>query len=274
MPKRKASNSSRPFATHGDIASISPQDRNGAATRRRQRRAIGGTTCAVLCLAGAAALLSDDVRSSSPISLRSSISRKLSLDEATSLSASVAPLPTTPAKSTFDLDDCIHTQRNFWKPNAVMIYDPTDRKLKTYIGNIDHENWRRYWPQYLLSRTIFEGLTEELSKITTPFQILFSTLDYPDVKTCLHKPQTCKPEEFAPVFHFGSVPRNPSLLPTVKGMPLITYIRCMMDGNECQVTKIPEGEDVPEWDDLIPQILWRGTDYGERLTARGLHSNS
>ena len=50
MPKRKASNSSRPFATHGDIASISPQDRNGAATRRRQRRAIGGTTCAVLCL--------------------------------------------------------------------------------------------------------------------------------------------------------------------------------------------------------------------------------
>ena len=154
-----------------------------------------------------------------------------------------------------------------------MIYDPTDRKLKTYIGNLDHEKWRRYWPQYLLSRTIFEGLTEELSKITTPFQVLFSALDYPNVKTCLHKPQSCKSEEFAPIFHFGSVPRNPSLLPTVKGMPLITYIRCMMDGNQCQVAKIPEGENVPEWDDLIPQILWRGTDYGENLIVPVVNSN-
>ena len=270
MPKRKASSGSRPFGTH-DVLSLE-RNVHVAATRRSHRRAIGGTTCAVLCLAGATALLSDDVRLSlisvgarSPsFSLRSSISRKLSLEEATSLSTSVAPLPTTPAKTTFNLEDCIQTQSNFWKPNAVMIYDPTDRRLKTYIGNIDHENWRRYWPQYLISRTIFEGLTEELSKITTPFQILFSTLDYPDVKTCLHKPKTCTPEEFAPVFHFGSVPRNPSLLPTVKGMPLITYIRCMMDGNQCQVAKIPEGEGVPEWDDLIPQILWRGTDYGEK----------
>jgi len=142
-----------------------------------------------------------------------------------------------------------------------MIYDPTDGKLKTYIGKVDHENWRRYWPQYIISRTIQRGLTEQLSKITTPFQILFSTLDYPDVKTCLNKPKTCKAEEFAPVFHFGSVPRNPSLLPTVKGMPLITYLKCMMDGNQCQVAEIPEG---PEWDDLIPQILWRGADYGKK----------
>jgi len=141
------------------------------------------------------------------------------------------------------------------------MYDPTDGKLKTYIGKIDHENWRRYWPNIVIARTIRLALSEQLSKITTPFQILFSTLDYPDVKTCLHKPKTCQPEQFAPVFHFGSVPRNPSLLPTIKGMPLITYIRCMMDGNQCKVAAIPEGEDVPDWDDLIPQILWRGTDY-------------
>jgi len=125
---------------------------------------------------------------------------------------------------------------------------------------------------------------------------LISTGDSPRLsKECLEEPEVCKRQtDFAPILHFGSAFRNTTILPTLVLMPPPPnkHLRCMaewqirnevcefllpkqvtIDGKETNGitygehgnynlrTRDENGARGIGWDDLIPQVVWRGSDF-------------
>merc|ERR1719253_1632102 len=113
------------------------------------------------------------------------------------------------------------------------------------------------------------------------FALAISSADYPSIEwsDCLLQQRLdChSADELAPVLQFGSVFRR-NLLPTTIGMPvpqknhLSCYHSWTATRQVCRPylpreTGNPEGLVFPEtigvrsWDQLVPQIVWRGTDF-------------
>jgi len=125
---------------------------------------------------------------------------------------------------------------------------------------------------------------------------LISTGDSPRLSNeCLERPEVCKRQtDFAPILHFGSAFRNTTILPTLVLMPPPPnkHLRCMaewqirnevcefllpkqvtIDGKETNGitygehgnynlrTRDENGARGIGWDDLIPQVVWRGSDF-------------
>jgi len=125
---------------------------------------------------------------------------------------------------------------------------------------------------------------------------LVSTGDSPRLsKECLEQPEVCKRQtDFAPILHFGSAFRNTTILPGLVLMPPPPnkHLRCMAEwqmrhevcefllpkqvtSNGKETNGITYGELVDYnlgtrddnveggigWDDLIPQVVWRGSDF-------------
>ena len=97
--------------------------------------------------------------------------------------------------------------------------------------------------------------------------------DYPAVDTSLYgaciskngeRPCENSLLEHAPIMHFGSVFRNP-LFPNMIAMPMPrSHTDCfvnwlMHDRQRCDLF-LPVESDAT-WDELIPQLVWRGTDF-------------
>lgn len=94
------------------------------------------------------------------------------------------------------------------------------------------------------------------------FQLLFSDGDS-FVSDCVAYGK-CKVDDFAPLLLFGSAPVDPTELPTVKAFPHWFYLTCLYQYkihgvNKCEWTE-PIDRTI-EWDELINQITWRGTDF-------------
>ncbi|KAL9188267.1 hypothetical protein ACHAXT_006645 [Thalassiosira profunda] len=123
---------------------------------------------------------------------------------------------------------------------------------------------------------------------------LVSTGDSPRLsRDCLARPGGCgRRKGFAPILHFGSGFRDPTILPSLVMMPPPPrmHLRCMAEwqvNHEVCEFLLPKrmieegvetrgmvfgehinynarekkGDDGLTWDDLIPQLVWRGTDF-------------
>ena len=86
--------------------------------------------------------------------------------------------------------------------------------------------------------------------------------------------QTCDRFQLAPILQFGSGFVHPDVMPTMVTMPIWTHLRCFetfrYDGKVCNKFSpmsatnrfgIYFEEGKTNHDDLIPQIIWRGSDY-------------
>jgi hypothetical protein len=124
------------------------------------------------------------------------------------------------------------------------------------------------------------------------FVAMISCGDNPSVKQqCLHFSETnnyCDSVEFAPILHFGSIFVNTIYLPSAVAMPppVMPHLPCFHEWQTAATTTLSEsGQEVEDqeevvcdalqppvygsvinendyWDRLVPQIVWRGTDFG------------
>ena len=101
--------------------------------------------------------------------------------------------------------------------------------------------------------------------------------------TTSNKTGTESPEYFSPWLQFGSVFRDSSILPTVQAFPFPKYLVCLDEflvhqsqqqpnasssrNQMCTSWKVPFRSDL-SWDDLTPQLIWRGSDYACLHTFR------
>jgi hypothetical protein len=96
------------------------------------------------------------------------------------------------------------------------------------------------------------------------FQLLWSDADSFQSR-CVHKESGCRVDKFAPLPVFGSVPKDDSVLPTIKAFPNWFYMNCLYewklgDGNVKECWDELVNADV-DWNDLIPKVIWRGSDF-------------
>lgn len=96
------------------------------------------------------------------------------------------------------------------------------------------------------------------------FQLLWSDGDSFQ-SPCVNKDSNCDTKNFSPFPLFGSVPKDASVLPTVKAFPHWFYIDCLYnwklgfnEGSECWNEHIDEKI---AWGDLDPTVIWRGSDF-------------
>ena len=118
----------------------------------------------------------------------------------------------------------------------------------------------------------------EENKKNNDLLFLVSTADSPHVaRWCVSDPDHCGSINFAPILSFGSGFQDESILPSLITMPPppMMHLRCMnewqLHGEVCEflLPKNTEhsrglvfGETIGlNYDDLIPQLIWRGTDF-------------
>jgi len=124
----------------------------------------------------------------------------------------------------------------------------------------------------------FQGST------SSEFIVYISTGDTPKLSCdCvikeerLKRPNYCQNQNFAPILQFGSVYRDPWILPSVQTMPVWPHLPCFAEwqreGTICEELKLrrdvagklggeePLDESSSVWSALIPTIIWRGSDY-------------
>jgi hypothetical protein len=96
------------------------------------------------------------------------------------------------------------------------------------------------------------------------FQLLFSDSDSMS-SPCVNSDSNCPVEDFSPWLLFGSGPANSSEMPTVRTFPHWFYLSCLYEYriNNAEDCEWAEAIDrTLSWDDLLPTLIWRGSDFG------------
>eukprot|EP00545_Synedropsis_sp_CCMP1620_P013215 CAMPEP_0119006540 /NCGR_PEP_ID=MMETSP1176-20130426/2346_1 /TAXON_ID=265551 /ORGANISM="Synedropsis recta cf, Strain CCMP1620" /LENGTH=1101 /DNA_ID=CAMNT_0006958457 /DNA_START=62 /DNA_END=3368 /DNA_ORIENTATION=- len=98
------------------------------------------------------------------------------------------------------------------------------------------------------------------------FQMLWSDAD--SFQSACVNSGTCDVDQFAPLPLFGSVPKDPTVLPTVKSMPNWFYINCLYNwkfnvddyegGADCWQEHVDNNA---QWNDLQSTVIYRGSDF-------------
>ena len=200
--------------------------------------------------------------SDQPVHLRS---RNLLSDDSNSTSS------TTNSIRPYSYETVLSTQRNYFSHSLMfLIFDPQTAEIKTYMKDSSkrfYEHVRSHWPTYLLSRALFQNFPDRFVQNAPPFQLLFTSYDLPPVeRPCLRagKSERCQSDTYAPIITFGSAPKDPTILPSLVQFPLTSFAGCLVKEQCFQLRDVDNGEkEHPEleWDDLIPQIVWRGSDF-------------
>jgi hypothetical protein len=103
-----------------------------------------------------------------------------------------------------------------------------------------------------------------------PFQAMYTDGDALNLGTCSSHPEICDAKHFPPLMAHGSVPKNTVDFPFVKAFPNWFYGDCVYnwkikgEQGPCKSWWEREGipaEPVANWNDLIPTIVWRGSDH-------------
>jgi len=189
----------------------------------------------------------------------------------------------------YSLANVLATVPQFHDTFAVVVYDPpTDKFIAHYSNNM---RWISSCHKLVTSfKIVAHSLRmlnpERFAGPTSPeFALALSSADYPGIKwdECLRQQRTdCiyggGGVELSPILQFGSSFRQP-LFPTMVTMPMPqkNHLSCFhyfaLHGIICdyylqrspsnpQGLVFPENiEGVTSWDDLIPQVVWRGTDF-------------
>ncbi|KAL7551518.1 hypothetical protein ACHAWF_014704, partial [Thalassiosira exigua] len=153
---------------------------------------------------------------------------------------------------------------------AVLAYDPSSDK---FLGLYNRDKkWRAG------NKKLFHALRDlayALRKLfperfagprSSEFAVVVGSGDYPHVdKNRL--PRTADGK--APVLMFGSAFRDPRVYPTMVAMPMPvpSHLECFMTWMEEEEVcpnwneQLAFGEEGRRWEDLIPQVIWRGTDF-------------
>ncbi|KAL7495686.1 hypothetical protein ACHAWT_006868 [Skeletonema menzelii] len=182
----------------------------------------------------------------------------------------------------YSLQHVIHEAQTMRSKYSILRYDPTTDQFTSYYYN--HERWVTgcYKLMHSLSaltvllRTIFP---KRFTPNSPEFVMGVSSGDYPAMtdQECLYRDQD-EPCDLsgglkAPVLHFGSVFRKP-MFPNMIAMPmpgehLDCFVKWSISKEVCaQFQPKEDGRGVGlvfgeglSYDDLIPQVIWRGTDF-------------
>jgi hypothetical protein len=185
-------------------------------------------------------------------------------------------------------------------PGSLLIYNPVDDNMLVY--SVSHSNMpvsnvcrrcRTYVP--ILARSLWQN--QRLSPDQAPLQLFFSEGDFPyvDMERVVGTRNDTKkidegPKSFCPWVQFGSVFRDSTILPTVHAFPFAQYMWCVEEwirhqqsqpGN-ASFTDLAANTTEPNrlcrkwrlplrprpWYTLIPQLIWRGSDYACLHTLR------
>lgn len=170
----------------------------------------------------------------------------------------------------YNRDTVLSTQRNYFSHSLMfLIFDPQTAEIRTYMKDSSkryYEHVRSHWPTYLLSRALFQNFPDRFVQNAPPFQLLFTSYDLPPVDgPCLRagKSERCQSDTYAPIITFGSAPKDSTILPSLVQFPLTTFASCLVKEECFQLRDVDGDAEQPEleWDDLIPQIVWRGSDF-------------
>jgi hypothetical protein len=198
----------------------------------------------------------------------------------------------------YTINDALFSSTVYTHLYALLIYDPATDKFISLLNRnhywFSEKSWElrlfdclRYLP-FLLRETFPERFLNGIGN--GELVIPISSGDYPAVANidCLQRNNINNSEgttasstapcsnSFAPVLHFGSTFRNPTFFPNIIPMPMPDYnhlgcfeyyaatggeevcdgLRGRSDGGELVYGSSGGGED--EFDELIPQLVWRG----------------
>lgn len=200
------------------------------------------------------------------------------------LAEAPAPRPHTKTLIPYSIDDVMKASELFSNTYAMLVYDPPrDDFLFVYLEPQWTSGCTKLKSSFrnfaLLLRKTFP---ERFQGPGSPeLAIGISSGDYPHLRTsCLsnfpHVSEQCA-EEKVPVLQFGSAFRSTEIFPNMIAMPMPEKynLKCFKIWAEhdqefvCrELRAAPEGDLVfgleagLKWIDLIPQVVWRGTDYG------------
>jgi len=184
----------------------------------------------------------------------------------------------------YSFDNVLRTVPHFHVTLAVLVYDPATNKFIAHYPN--RMDWRSSCLKLVKGieatahalRLLFPERFDP-EKNVDEFAVSLSSADFPGIfwNECLHDQRTdCIQEELGPILQFGSAFQRP-LFPSMIGMPmpqndhLACYDMWLTHRKICK-QYLPRGLDNTigfvfgeniglNWDDLIPQVVWRGTDF-------------
>jgi len=207
-----------------------------------------------------------------------------------------APIPPTQI-SPYTLDDVISVLPTFEAVFGVVIYDPsTDKFILHYSNNM---RWKGGCHKLVGSfqklahslRTMFPERFATGSG-QPELALAIASGDYPEVnlgsassfatirrnRNCfIEGASACVPSDLAPVLQFGSAFKSPKTFPSMIAMPMPqnNHVACFETyaaHQEICRMHLPRDKYSPQglvfeetvgvgWDDLIPSVVWRGTDF-------------
>jgi len=249
---------------------------NGRAARQRRR-----PTLAALCLGlvGGAVLL----RSSSPNDRRAFQRMLRSYDDdgdgeggqqrtrrlSREYLASVRPYSTS---------SIVHTQQQLeggQDLHSLLFFNGETGTFQEYIDAKRKAKGRTKMSFYPLVDVLRTLRPERFARGQPNLQILFSGDDYIGLRGDREDSG-----DFAPVLAFGSIPQNSSVVMgnALQAMPLPPFLPCigmyhtahrsgrLQYPNNCNLLpELPADSTSRSWDDLKPQVFWRGSDWGHFL---------
>jgi len=207
-----------------------------------------------------------------------------SLKEVESMSmVGVSPIPigtnnrtSLASLTSYTLDDVMKEAYPWEFTFAVMIYDPPSDKFLGYYSK-SHKMKSSFIKlgsaMRHLSFMLRKAFPDRFTPASDEFAVAISSGDYPHVSLS----KMPHAGGVAPVLHFGSIFRDESLYPNLIAMPMPgMHVKCFAQwadkGTVCGGLRpmhgIPAngelafGEELGlEWDNLKPQVVWRGTDF-------------
>jgi hypothetical protein len=183
-----------------------------------------------------------------------------------------------------------------YAPGRLLVYNPVNDTILVY--SISNSHMSSSPPNFcnachtivpMLARVLWKN--QRLAPHQPLLQVFFSDADFPYVEMQsllgnIHTNGTMvwDAKDFCPWIQFGSVFRNSTILPTVTAFPFPKYLDCLEEllsrqhamrggfntsssDQMCERWHVLFRNDV-SWDELIPQIIWRGKNYNFLHTFR------
>ena len=182
------------------------------------------------------------------------------------------PLPPLPK---YTIKDALDEASIFESTFCLLVYDPSTDKFIAHYSK--QHSWRSSMGKlqgslnhftYMLRAAFPDRFTKESDELVIPI----GSGDYPHV----HSNELPHNNGVAPLLFFGSVFRDPTIYTNMIPMPLPTHVSCWKEWAEkdkvCGMLKSKKihpshslvfGDEygLEDFDSLIPQVVWRGTDF-------------
>lgn len=190
----------------------------------------------------------------------------------------------------YSLYNILRTIPHFRRELYILHYSPAHDQFHVYI-NESKDGWvaalqnRIYQIMPMLAYALRHHFDHRFHKDSDDFVLLVSSGDEPKIDCrCIFDDTLffsatnrggCKKESFAPILQFGAVFRDTTILPSLVTMPVWHHLPCLRQWQQTK-TICPtyreraaiasrKSNTAPleqVWENLHPQIIWRGSDFG------------